>query len=82
MVGVRPTVGRVVRTAIRRPTRDIWGALPRVSAHRKIARWLERFQQAIAQDSAYAPAYAGSPPYLPWAFYGYPGITFYEANGR
>jgi tetratricopeptide (TPR) repeat protein len=44
---------------------------------------LEQFQQAIALDSTYAPAYAGlASVYVIWVFYAYSGIDFYEANGR
>ena len=84
-VGVRPTLGRVARTEhpgayaaylagrslMYRRTRDgLRGAL-------------EQFQQAIAQDSAYAPAYAGlASVYQLWSVYSYPGIDFYEASGR
>ncbi len=42
-----------------------------------------QFQQAIAQDSAYAPAYAGlALAYMLWEVYDYPGIDYYEAYGR
>jgi serine/threonine-protein kinase len=84
-VGVRPPIGRVARTEqpgayeaylsgrslMYRRTRDgLRGALA-------------QFQRAIAQDSAYAPAYAGlASVYFLWAFYAYPGIDFYEADGR
>jgi tetratricopeptide (TPR) repeat protein len=44
---------------------------------------LEQFQQAIAQDSAYAPAYAGlASVYQLWVVYNYSGIDLYEAYGR
>jgi tetratricopeptide (TPR) repeat protein len=44
---------------------------------------LEQFQQAIAQDSAYAPAYAGLAfVYELWVSYAYPGLDLYEAYGR
>jgi tetratricopeptide (TPR) repeat protein len=44
---------------------------------------LEQFQRAIAQDSAYAPAYAGlASVYLLWVGYAYRGVNFYEADGR
>src|SRR5712692_3060146 len=84
-VGVRPTIGRVARTehpgayeaylsgrslVYRRTREGLRGAL-------------EQFQEAIAQDSAYAPAYAGLAfVYQLWVFYGYPGIDFYQAEGR
>jgi tetratricopeptide (TPR) repeat protein len=44
---------------------------------------LEQFQRAIAQDSAYAPAYAGLASVYPlWVTFSYSGIDFYEAYGR
>ncbi len=84
-VGVRPTIGRVSRTEhpgvyeaylvgrsllYRRTRQGLRGAL-------------EQFERAIAQDSAYAPAYAGlASVYTLWNFYAYPGIALYEAQGR
>jgi TolB-like protein/tetratricopeptide (TPR) repeat protein len=84
-VGVRPTVGRVARTEqpgayeaylsgrslmYRRTREGLRGALA-------------QFQQAIAQDSAYAPAYAGlASVYHLWVYWAYPGIDFYKAYGR
>jgi eukaryotic-like serine/threonine-protein kinase len=84
-VGVRRPVGRVSRTEhpgayeaylkgralmYRRTREGIRGAL-------------EQFQQAIAEDSAYAPAYAGlASVYRLWIWYAYPGTEFYEADGR
>ena len=44
---------------------------------------LERFQQAIALDSTYAPAYSGlAAVRFLWVFYDYSGIDFYDAYGR
>jgi eukaryotic-like serine/threonine-protein kinase len=84
-VGVRPVVGRIARTEhpqayeaylagrslmYRRTREGLRGAL-------------EQFQQAIAQDSAYAPAYAGlASVYHLWVTYSYRGIDLYEAYGR
>ena len=84
-VGVRPTVGRVARTEhsgayeaylagrylmYRRTREGLRGAL-------------KQFQHAIAQDPAYAPAYAGlASVYYLWVYWEYPGIDFYEAYGR
>jgi serine/threonine-protein kinase len=84
-VGVRQTIARVVRTehpgayeaylrgrslVYRRTREGLRGALG-------------QFQQAIAQDSAYAPAYAGlASVYQLWSFYAYPGLDFYDAYGR
>jgi TolB-like protein/tetratricopeptide (TPR) repeat protein len=85
MVGVRPTVGRVVRTEHPEAYAAYLGG--RYLVYRRtregLRGGLERFQEAIAQDSTYAPAYAGlASVYFLWAFYGYPGIDFYEAYGR
>ena len=84
-VGMRPTIGRVSRTEhpgayeaylagrylmYRRTKEGLRGAL-------------EQFQRSIAQDPAYAPAYAGLASVYPlWVFYAYPGIDLYEAEGR
>ena len=84
-VGVRPPIGRVARTEqpgayeaylsgrslMYRRTRDgLRGALA-------------QFQRAIAEDSTYAPAYAGlASVYHLWVYWAYPGIDFYEAYGR
>jgi eukaryotic-like serine/threonine-protein kinase len=84
-VGVRSVVGHIARTQhaeayeaylngryllYRRTREGLRGALA-------------QFQQAIAQDSAYAPAYAGlASVYLLWVVYAYPGIDLYEAEGR
>jgi TolB-like protein/Tfp pilus assembly protein PilF len=84
-VGVRPTVGRIARTEhpgayeaylsgrslmYRRTREALRGAL-------------EQFQQAIAEDSAYAPAYAGlASVYSLWGDRDYRGIDTYEAYGR
>src|SRR3989475_7696379 len=61
MVGVRPTVGRVVRTAHPEAYAAYLGGRYLVYRHTRegLRGGLERFQQAIAQDSAYAPASAG-----------------------
>jgi TolB-like protein/tetratricopeptide (TPR) repeat protein len=84
-VGVRPTVGHVVRT-------EHPGAYGAYLAGRSLMyrrtpealrAALQQFQQAIAQDSAYAPAYAGlAAVYQLWAVYNYSGIDLYEAYGR
>jgi len=43
----------------------------------------EQFERAIAQDSAYAPAYAGlASVYQLWVVYAYSGVDLYEADGR
>jgi serine/threonine-protein kinase len=84
-VGVRPTVGRVARTEHPRAYAAYLGG--RSLMYRRTREALggarEQFQQAIAQDSAYAPAYAGlASVYLLWVGYAYSGIDFYEADGR
>jgi serine/threonine-protein kinase len=44
---------------------------------------VEQFQHAIAQDSSYAPAYAGlAQVYFLWVSYNYSGVDLYEAYGR
>jgi TolB-like protein/tetratricopeptide (TPR) repeat protein len=44
---------------------------------------LEKFEEAIRHDSAYAPALAGlANVYVLMGFYGYPGVDFYSAFGR
>jgi len=84
-VGVRPTVGRVSRTEHRGAYEAYLAG--RYLLYRRTREGLHgalaQFQQAIAQDSAYAPAYAGlATVYQLWVFYAYPGIDFYEAEGR
>jgi serine/threonine-protein kinase len=85
VVGARRDVGRVARTEHR-------GAYEAYLTGRSllyrrsregIRGALDQFQRAIAEDSAYAPAYAGiASVYGLWAFYAYPGIDFYEAYAR
>jgi len=84
-VGVRPTVGRVSRTEHRGAYEAYLAG--RYLLYRRTREGLHgalaQFQQAIAQDSTYAPAYAGlATVYQLWVFYAYPGIDFYEAEGR
>jgi TolB-like protein/Tfp pilus assembly protein PilF len=84
-VGVRPTLGRVPRTE--HPGAYEAYLSGRYLLYRRTREGLrgarEQFQQAIARDSAYAPAYAGlSSVYLLWDYYAYPGLDFYEAEGR
>jgi TolB-like protein/tetratricopeptide (TPR) repeat protein len=84
-VGVRPTVGRVSRTE--HPGAYEAYLAGRYLLYRRTREGLRgalaQFQQAIAQDSTYAPAYAGlATVYQLWVFYAYPGINFYEAEGR
>ena len=84
-VGVPPTVGRVVRSGspeayaaylagksmlYRRSREGFRGAVT-------------QFERAIAEDSTYAPAYAGlATVYTLWAYYTYPGIDFYDASSK
>jgi len=84
-VGVRPTIGRVARTE--RPGAYEAYLAGRSLVYRRTREGLRgalaQFQQAIAQDSAYAPAYAGlASVYSLWVFYAYPGIDLYGAEGR
>src|SRR5713226_275474 len=84
-IGVRPTLGRVARTE--HPGAYEAYQAGRYLLHRRTPESLrgarEQFQQAIAQDSAYAPAYAGlASVYGLWVGYAYPGMDFYEAEGR
>jgi serine/threonine-protein kinase len=84
-VGVRPNVGRVTRSGspeayaaylagksllYRRTREGFRGAVT-------------RFERAIAEDSTYAPAYAGlATVYTLWTYYTYPGIDFYDASSK
>jgi serine/threonine-protein kinase len=84
-VGMRPTIGRVSRTE--HPEAYAAYLRGRSLMYRRTREGLrgalEQFQQAIAQDSAYAPAYAGlASVYYLWVGYNYSGIDFYEAHGR
>jgi serine/threonine protein kinase/tetratricopeptide (TPR) repeat protein len=84
-VGVRPAVGRVSRTE--HPGAYEAYLTGRTLMYRRtregIRGAVEQFQQAIAEDSAYAPAYAGLASVYPlWVTYSYSGIDFYEAEGR
>ena len=84
-VGVRPSVGRVVRTE--HPGAYAAFLAGRALMYRRtqdaIRSAQEQFHQAIGQDSTYAPAYAGlASVYFLRVFYDYPGIDFYEAYGR
>jgi TolB-like protein/tetratricopeptide (TPR) repeat protein len=84
-VGVRPIIGRVSRT-------ESPGAYEaylsgRSQLYRRTRDGLrgarEQFQRAIAEDSAYAPAYAGlASVYFQWVAYSYTGVDGYEAYGR
>jgi TolB-like protein/tetratricopeptide (TPR) repeat protein len=85
MIGIRPTVGQVAHTVhpgayeaylagrylmYRRTREGLRGAL-------------ERFQQSVAQDSTYAPAYAGmASVYSLWVLLSYSGLDLYAAYGR
>ena len=84
-VGVRPVVGRVVRTEnpeaysaylagtslVYRRTREGFRAA------------VVQFDRAIAEDSSYGPAYAGlATAYTLWTYYAYPGLDFYDATSK
>jgi serine/threonine-protein kinase len=84
-VGVRPTVGHVSRTEHPEAYAAYLGG--RYLMYRRTREGLrgalEQFQRAIAEDSTYAPAYAGlASAYSLWVFYNYRGIDLYEAFGR
>jgi tetratricopeptide (TPR) repeat protein len=84
-VGVRPALGRVARTE--HPGAYEAYLAGRSLGYRRTREGLRgavaQFQQAIAQDSTYAPAYAGlASVYLLWVAYDYGGIDRYEAHGR
>jgi TolB-like protein len=84
-VGIRPTIGRVARTA--QPAAYAAYLAGRYLLYRRtrdaLRGAMEQFQHAIARDSTYAPAYAGlASVYMVWVFYAYPGIDFYESEAR
>jgi serine/threonine-protein kinase len=84
-VGARTSISRVVRTE--HPKAYAAFLAGRALLYRRTRDALrsatEQFQQAIDQDSTYAPAYAGlASVYFLWVFYDYPGIDRYEAYGR
>ncbi|HET9706867.1 MAG TPA: hypothetical protein VFP39_01050, partial [Gemmatimonadales bacterium] len=84
-VGGRPTLGRVARTT--QPGAYAAYQSGRYLLHRRtregLSGALEQFQQAIAQDSVYAPAYAGLAfVYELYVPYSYSGIDLYEADDR
>jgi TolB-like protein len=84
-VGIRPTIGRVSRTE--HPGAYEAYLAGRYLMYRRTREGLRgalaQFQRAIAEDSTYAPAYAGlASVYTLWVYWAYPGIDFYEAYGR
>ena len=84
-VGMRPSLSQVARTEH-----------PRAYEAYQVGRYLmqrrtgpglrgamEKFEEAIGHDSAYAPPRAGlAAVFALMAFYGYPGIDFYGTYGR
>ena len=84
-VGMRPSMSQVSRTE-----------QPRAYEAYQVGRYLmqrrtgpglrgamEKFEEAIGYDSAYAPPRASlAAVFALMAFYGYPGIDFYETYGR
>ena len=84
-VGMRPSLSQVSRTE-----------QPRAYEAYQVGRYLmqrrtgpslrgaiEKFEEAIGYDSAYAPPRASlAAVFVLMAFYGYPGIDFYETYGR
>jgi serine/threonine-protein kinase len=84
-VGVHPIVDRVTRTE--QPAAYAAYLAGRSLMHRRtrdgLRGALAQFQEAIAQDSTYAPAYAGlATVYWLWSSYHYRGLDFYENYGR
>lgn len=84
-VGARAAIGPVVRSEHPRAYAAFLAG--RALLYRRTEDALrgavEQFQQAIDQDSTYAPAYAGlASVYFLWVFYDYPGLDRYETYGR
>jgi serine/threonine-protein kinase len=84
-VGMRPTVRRVSYTE--QPAAYAAYLAGRSLVYRRTREGLRgalaQFQQAIEQDSTYAPAYAGlASVYFLWVSYHYSGIDFYQAYSR
>jgi eukaryotic-like serine/threonine-protein kinase len=84
-VGIRPALSRLSRTE--HPGAYEAYLIGRSLMYRRTREGLrgarEQFERAIAQDSAYAPAYAGlASVYQLWVVYAYTGIDLFEADGR
>jgi TolB-like protein/tetratricopeptide (TPR) repeat protein len=84
-VGGRRDIGRVSRTS--NPAALIAYEAGRNSVRKRtrdgVRAGHDQFQEAIEQDSMYAPAYAGlAVAYYLWVFYDYPGTDYYKAYGR
>ena len=84
-VGVRPLVGRVTRTA--RPEAYAAYLAGKAMLYRRTREGFRtavtQFEQAIAEDSSYGPAYAGlATVYTLWTYYAYPGLDYYDATGK
>ncbi|HVH09051.1 MAG TPA: protein kinase [Gemmatimonadales bacterium] len=84
-VGIQPTLRPVTRTT--RPAAYEAYLTARSLLYRRSPQGLrgalEQFQRAIAEDSGYAPAYAGlASVYTLWAIYAYRGLDFYAGYGR
>jgi len=84
-VGVRPAMGHVARPE--NPAAYEAYLSGRSLMYRRTREGLlgaiEQFERAIAQDSTYAPAYAGlASVYFLWVIYNYTGKDFYEIYGR
>ena len=85
LMGVRPSLGSVARTA--QPEAYAAYQTGRYQLYRRTPEGLrgalQQFQQAITADSGYAPAYAGlATVYVLWGAFNYPGIDSYGAIGR
>jgi serine/threonine-protein kinase len=84
-VGGRPKTGGVSRTSSRAALEayEAGRNLIKTRARDDVRKGHDKFQEAIEQDSMYAPAYAGlAASYYLWVFYDYPGVDFYRAYGR
>ena len=84
-VGVRPTVGRVARSGS--PEAYAAYLAGKSMLYRRTREGfrgaMTQFERAIAEDSTYAPAYAGlATVYTLWTYYTYPGIDFYAASSK
>ena len=84
-VGSRPRLSRVARTE--QPQAYEAYQVGRYLLQRRtgpgLQGALEKFEEAIRHDSAYAPAFAGlATVYVLMGFYGYPGVDYYAAYGR
>ena len=84
-VGVRPSIRRVARTEDPAAYEAYLSgrSLMYQRTPEALRGALTQFERAIAQDSSYAPAYAGlATVYGLWPIFDYSGIDLYDAYGR